>query len=178
MMHSTKFRLALGLIGVIASAAAGAAEPTMAYECDTPAGHFGFWSRTVSRSEIDITGTLKVLELLDDKKWSPTAKVMLYGGADGQTAVGLNLFTLKTVKDQYFIELRKPGGHVDLGLGFIPSTKDPLPFRLHLDATGKLTVTLSGVDASTQLADFKVQKVSISCSTGDIAFDDVRITEK
>jgi hypothetical protein len=65
-----------------------------------------------------------------------------------------------------------------IGLGSIPATKDPIPFRMSLDASGLLKVTLAGSDASTQLGDFKPESIEISCSTGDFQFDDVIVKEK
>jgi len=150
--------------------------PRQNYECDTPAGHFGYWNRTLSASKIDVTGTLTVNELRKDGKWIPTALVVVQG-ADEKARFGVHLYTLPKVKGMYFVEIVKPGGNEKLGLGVMPATRDPLPFAIHLDGAGQVTVSLGGFDASAPAGDFKPASIEFSCSTGDFEFKDFAIKE-
>jgi hypothetical protein len=164
--------------GLLALAGASlAAEPSRHnYECDTPAGHFGYWNRTVPASTLDITGSLTVNEVRKDGKWIPTSLVVLQS-ADKKTSFGVRLFALPKIKDMYFLEIVKPGGNEKLGLGLVPATHDPLPFAIHFDGSGQLRVSLAGFDASTPVGDFKPASVELSCSTGDFEFKDFVIEE-
>lgn len=154
-----------------AAATSRAAEPVLQnYECDTPAGHFGYWNRTVTSAPISISGKLTVNEVRKDAKWTPMVLVALQGGADGKARFGIDLFTVPKVPDMYFLEIVKPDGKEKLGLGFIPSTKDPIPFSIKLDASGQLHVGMAGLEASTSVGDFKPSSIEFSCSTGDFEF--------
>jgi len=174
-----KKSLALSAAGLIALATtSGASEPAQQnFECDTPAGHFSYWNRTLSGGPIDITGTLTVNDLGKDKKWVPVAFVALRGGPEEKTHFGIRLSTLAKVPDTYFLRMVKPGGEEALGLGFVPSTKDAIPFAIHLDGAGQLRVSLAGFDASTPVGDFKPTRLEFSCSTGDFEFKNFVVTE-
>jgi hypothetical protein len=153
----------------------GAAEPPRQnFECDTPGGHFSYWNRTISASKIDITGSLTVNEVRKDGKWTPTALAAVQS-AD-KANFGVRLYVLPKVKDMYFLEIMTPSGNEKLGLGFIPATKDPLPFAVHLDA-GEVKVSVAGLEATSPLGDFKPAGIQLSCSTGDFEFKDVVIQE-
>lgn len=179
MMTPIRFRVLAGFSCLLAVCGmASAAEPTHSFECDTPGGHFSKWNRSVSSSAIEVSGTLKVNELREDKKWSPGATVLLAGGANGNTSIGLRLFALLKVKDMFFLEMLKPGGHQDLGIGgMIPRTTEPIPFSLVLDATGKLTVKIAGTDTSVDVGAFNPKSLSLGCSTGDFEFAGITIRE-
>lgn len=149
------------------------------FECDTPAGHFSYWKRSVSGSEIEISGNVTVNDMLKDKKWSPAANVFLaQRGGDRTTQFGIRLFGIMKTPDLVFLELLKVGGRDMIGFGPIPRTSKPVPFTLKLDTTGVLKVTVAGSEASTNLGTFKPNAVELSCSTGDFEFTDVVVTEK
>jgi hypothetical protein len=149
------------------------------FECDTPAGHFSYWKRSVSGSEIEISGKVTVNELRKDKKWSPAANVFVARRGDDRTSqYGLRLYAIMKTPDLVFLELLKVGGRDMIGLGPIPRTDKPVPFSLKLDAAGTLTVTVAGSEASTNVGTFKPNSVELSCSTGDFEFTNVVVTEK
>jgi hypothetical protein len=150
--------------------------PRQNYECDTPAGHFGYWNRTAPLSKIDITGALTVKELRPNGKWIPTALVALQS-ADEQVFFGIRVYMLPKIEDTYFAEIMKPSGNEKLGLGVIPATKDPLQFEIHFDGAGQLKVRLGGLEGSASAADFKPASIEFSCSTGDFNFKDFVIQE-
>jgi len=151
--------------------------PRQNFECDTPAGHYSYWNRTVSGAPIDIEGTLTVNELGKDKKWSPVALVALRGGPEGKTQFGIRLSALAKITESYFLRIVKPGGEEALGLGLVPSTNDAIPFAIHLDGAGQLRVSFAGFEASTAVGDFKPTRIEFSCSTGDFEFKDFVIRE-
>ena len=170
---------ALSAACLLALAGTGSASepPRHDFECDTPAGHFSYWNRTVSGPGIDVTGAVTVNELRTDKKWIPVALVSLRGGADERENFGLRLYTLPKVPDNYFLEIVKPSGNEKLGLGLVPSTKDAIPFELHLDGSGQIRVSLAGLEATTPVGDFKASSLQMSCSTGDFEFKDVVVKD-
>ena len=86
--------------------------------------------------------------------------------------VPVSFTTVPKVPDTYFLELVKPGGNEKLGLGFVPSSKEPMPFSLHLDGSGQLHIGLAGLEASTSVGNFKPWRAEFSCSTGDLEFNE------
>jgi hypothetical protein len=155
-----------------------ASEPARhSYECDTPAGHFSYWRRTIAGKTIDVEGKLTVNELRKDAKWTPTAFVVLQGGADEKTRFGIRLYTIPKAADTFFLEIVTPGGNEKLGLGLIPSTQEPIPFELHLDEKGQFRVDFAGLTSSASAGDFKPASIEFSCSTGDFEFRDFVIRE-
>jgi len=160
------------------SGAALASEPARhSYECDTPAGHFSYWRRTLAGKSIDVEGKLTVNELRKDGKWSPTAFVVLQGGSDDKTRFGIRLYTVPKAPDSFFLEIVKPGGNEKLGLGLVPSTQEPISFELHLDDAGQFRVVFAGFQSSAAVGDFRPTSIQFSCSTGDFEFKDFAISE-
>jgi hypothetical protein len=166
------------LLGAALASGAAADEPCHAFECDTPAGHFSYWKRSVSAAAIEIAGNVTANELLKDKKWGPGALVSLKSGKPTKATYGLRVYGVTKTPEFLFLELVKPDGRDQIGLGLIPATKDPIPFTLSLDASGHLKVTVAGMDSSAQVGDFKPDTVELSCSTGDFEFTDVTVKEK
>lgn len=167
------------LITALPLMCAAGEEVRHAFECDTPAGHFSYWKRSVSSSEIEISGKVTVNDILKDKKWSPAANVLVTRRVNDRTEqFGMRLYAIVKTPDLLFLELLKVGGHEAIGLGMIPRTKDPVPFTLRLDATGLMKISLAGAETSTNLGAFKPDFVDLSCSTGDFEFTDVVVTEK
>jgi hypothetical protein len=159
--------------------ACAADESRHAFECDTPAGHFSYWKRSVSSAVLEVSGKVRVNGLLKDKKWSPGANVfVVQRGKDTTAQFGLRLYVVMKTPDMLFLELLKIGGREAIGLGLVPRTSDPVPFTLLLDATGLLKVSLAGMEGSTNLGAFKPDSIELSCSTGDFEFTDVVVTEK
>jgi hypothetical protein len=143
-----------GLLGLLLMSSGAIAGDGVrhAFECDTPAGHFSYWKRSVSGGEIEITGKVTVNTLLKDKKWSPLASVVFLGGTERRVQFGLRLYSTAKTPDALFPELLKVGGRDAIGVGSIPRTRKPVPFALRLDTTGLLKVTVSDSEASTNLA--------------------------
>ena len=171
-------RLAGALICSLgAPLAASAAEPVHEFDCDTPPGHYSYWTQSLSSGAVEVSGAVTVNELRKHKKWVPVASVM-FRGADGKSNAGVSLSALLKVNDMYFVRMKTPAGDTDMGLGgVIPRTKDPIPFKVTFDATGKLTVSIAGAEATAELGTFRPQILSLSCSTGDFRFTNVVVQD-
>jgi len=154
-------------------------EVTYTFECDTPAGHFSYWTRSVSSTEIEVSGNVTLNAMLTDKKWSPTVLAAFRGDKAHPKQYGVHVWGIAKTPEFLFVELLKVGGSDRIGLGVIPNRKEPIPFSLRLEASGLLKVTVAGSDASTELGgDFKPKSFELSCSTGDFEFKDVTVKEK
>jgi len=178
MIDALRVRVLAGLAfcSLAVSGACFAEEPVHSFECDTPPGHYSHWTQSLSPGPVEITGTVTVIELRADKKWSPLASIVLNGGTDGKTSVSLRLSAILKVNDMFFVEMRSPNGPERIGLGgMIPRTQDPIPFSVALDAGGKLVVKIAGSEASTDVGAFQLQGLTLNCSTGDFEFKDVTI---
>jgi len=168
------------LLVVAAFAAAGVAradDRTFTYECDTAAGHYSSWSMTTQAPALVITGTLRLNDWVEDKKWSTVATVFIRGGADGKTVYGFHAYDADRLRKSLHLELFKPGGHVDFGDDSLKKGQKPVKFRLELTASGTLRANVGGAEKATELGAFTPRKIELGCSTGDFSFADVRIEE-
>ena len=164
-------------IGLLAASGAHAEERVYAYECDTGAGHYSSWSFPTQASALVITGTLRLNEMLKDKKWSTVANVLIRGGADGKSTYGFHAYDVDRQQKSLHLELFKLGGHEDFGNDSMKKGQKPVKFRLELTATGTLRANVGGAEMSTELGAFVPKKIELGCSTGDFSFADVRIEE-
>jgi len=171
-------KLALSSLSLLLASIAHADSPTMQFACDTPAAHYSSWSQTISARGVEVEGKLKFNELRKDKKWSPGANVYLSGGADGKTSYGLRIFGLAKQPDSLFAEVLKGGERAPVGPlgGMMPNNQEPIAFKLKLDAKGTFTLNVAGDESSVQAGAFKLSEFTLSCSTVDVEFSDVRIT--
>jgi hypothetical protein len=151
--------------------------PTYGFECDTMAGHFSSWTRSVTTKEITVKGSIAVNEIRPDKKWVATASVLLRGDARHRDSYGIRLYVPSKEPDIVVVELLKIGGNSPIGAASIPRTKKALPFTLALTPTGTLKATLGDGAASVELGAFTPGKIVLGCSTGDFSFADVGIAE-
>ena len=172
-------RVALGWLAVATPLICAAADdPRHDFECDAPAGHFSYWTRSVSSGAIEISGKVVLNEVREDKKWTTVANVLLRHGKDRAGRFGIRFYTDKQTSNLLYIELSKIGGRAPIGTGSTRHSKKPIAFTLRLDTTGLLTAAVAGSEASTQLVNFKPDSFEINCSTGDFEFTDVTVSEK
>lgn len=149
-----------------------------AFECDAPAGHFSYWRRSVSSTEIEVSGNLLMEAVHEDKKWSPIANIVLRKGKDRNGRFGIRLYVSAKTPGAVSVDLLKVGGHDAIGSGSIPHPSKPTPFSLRLDASGLLKATVAGVETSTMIGPFNPDTFELSCSTAEFTFTDVTVTEK
>jgi hypothetical protein len=162
---------------LLAAAAVRADDRAFSYECDTGAGHYSSWSMTTQATALVITGTLRLNDWVEDKKWSTVANVFIRGGADGKSVYGFHAYDVDRLRKSLHLELFKPGGHEDFGEDAMKKGQKPVKFRLELTATGTLRANVGGAEKSTELGAFTPRKIELSCSTGDFSFADVHIEE-
>jgi hypothetical protein len=170
-------RVILLAVCALAATAARADDRTYTFACDTHAGHYSSWSMTTQAPALVITGTLRLNEMIADKKWSTVANVFIRGGADGKLVYGFHAYDVDRLQKTLHLELLKPGGHEDFGNDSMKKGQKPVRFRLELTATGTLRANVGGAEKSTELGSFTPQKIELGCSTGDFSFADVRIEE-
>jgi len=152
-----------------------AAEPVHEFECDTPAGHFSFWSQTLKAGKLTVTGTVDINEKREHERWNPAASILLVGNPNG--TLGLQIYTLSTQKDVFNLRITEPQTKDEAPFAKIPADTTSIPFSLSLAKDGKLTVTAAGKSASTTIKGFKPRKLQLSCSTGDFFFRDFTISQ-
>jgi len=148
------------------------------FECDTPAGHRSYWSRSVNSKEIEISGKVALAEERDHERWLPVAFIVLRDDDDRDKGYGIRLYVSRKTPNAINMDLRKLGGHIDIGTGSISNSSRPIPFSLKLDASGLLQAKVAGKEASTMLGAFVPKAVELSCSTAEFHFTDIKVTEK
>ena len=176
-MNNTTPPVFLLAVCALLPSAAQADGRAYAFACDTPAGHFSSWSVTTQAPALVITGTLRLNEMIPDKKWSTVATVFIRGGADGKSVYGFHAYDVDRQQKTLQLELLKPGGHEDFGDDSMKKGQKPVKFRLELTATGTLRANVGGAEKSAELGAFTPTKIELGCSTGDFSFADVRIEE-
>jgi hypothetical protein len=157
---------------------ASAEEPTYGFECDTPPGHYSYWTHSISSSHMTVAGTVTVNEKREDPKWNPTIGVLLYPLNEPGRPFGLQIFELNAQKDVLFLRLTVPGSDDEAPFAMIPSDTKSIPFRLSIAADGTLEVTAAGKSTSRKLEGFRPKRLQLSCSTGDFEFLDIKVSER
>jgi hypothetical protein len=177
MGHNPMPRPILLALFALGATAVRADDRAYAFDCDTHAGHYSSWTMTTQAPALVITGTLRLNEMVVDKKWSTVATVFIRGGADGKSVYGFHAYDVDRLQKTLHLELLKPGGHEDFGSDSMKKGQKPVKFRLELSATGTLRANVGGAEKSTELGSFAPKKVELGCSTGDFSFADVHIEE-
>jgi hypothetical protein len=163
--------------GALVAFSTHADDRTYSFECDTQGGHYSKFSMTTQAPALVITGTLKLNEMVTDKKRSTSMNVLIRGGADGKTRYGFLAYDVDRLQKSLHLELLKPGGHEDFGTDSLKPGKKAVPFRLELTASGTLSASVGDAAKSTELGAFAPKQIEIGCSTGDFSFADIRIVE-
>lgn len=177
MIESLRGSLPAGALLCLVTSRLFAAQPVHSFECDTLPGHYSYWTQSLSTGAVEVTGTITVNELRKDKKWMPLANVMLRAG-DGSINAGVSLSAMIKFPEAYLVKMSTPTGETRLGLaGVIARPKGAIPFKVVLDASGKLSVSIAGEKASAELGSFKPDTVALNCSTGDFEFKAVVVKE-
>jgi hypothetical protein len=151
--------------------------PTYDFECDTLAGHFSNWTRSVATKGITVKGSIAINEIRPDKKWTAAASILLRGDAKHREAYGIRLYVSSKEPDIVVVELLKIGGNSPIGAASIPRTKKAQPFTLTLTPTGTLKATVGDGTAAVELGAFTPGRIAFGCSSGDFSFADISIAE-
>jgi hypothetical protein len=165
--------VALAIAACMPGSLAHAAEPAHEFACDTPAGHFSYWSQTLKPGKVKVTGTLEISEKREHERWNPTMTALLV--ADPKRSFGLQVYSLKSQEDVWFLRITEPDTRDEEPFAMLPGDTTSIPFSLTFTKDGTLEVTAAGKTAKTKVNGFKPGKIRLSCSTGDFLFKDVTI---
>jgi hypothetical protein len=165
--------VALAFAVWMAGSLARAAEPVHEFECDTPAGHFSYWSQTLKPGKVEVAGSLEISEKREHERWNPTVAALLV--ADPKGSFGLQVYSLKSQKDVWFLRITKPASQDEEPFARSPGDATSSPISLDVAKDGTLAVTAAGKTARTTVKGFTPSKIRFSCSTGDFLFKDVTI---
>jgi hypothetical protein len=165
----------LPLILISGSALAGE-PPVHQFECDTPPGHYSYWTRSLSSGDISVEGTIAVNELRADKRWHPTVLISFSSNSPGER-IGLQIYTLGSGSDELHLRVLLPGKDNEELFATISRTEKLVPFTVSLSSSGTLKVTAAGHEHSAEVKGFTAEKLQLSCSTGDFEFQQIRVTD-
>lgn len=155
---------------------ATAAEPLNRFECDTPPGHFSFWSQSLVKPSFVATGAIKVNELRVDPRWHPVISIFVGPKGDAGQQYGVRLTTLASQPDRLFVEILEPGDSQQ-SLGAIPIAKGAISFEFRLEHDD-LLVKVGDVEGRAKLGGFAREELSFGCSTADVEFTRVQIAPR
>jgi len=165
--------VALAFATCMAGSLARAAEPVHEFECDTPAGHFSYWSQTLKPGKVKVAGTLEISDKRQHERWNPTMTALFV--ADPKGSFGLQVYSLKSQADVWFLRITEPDRQDEEPFAMIPGDTTSIPFSLAFTKDGTLEVTAAGKTARATVKGFKPGKIRFSCSTGDFLFKDITI---
>lgn len=174
---------------VLCSCAATPASPTRAvastevaatidsydYECDTPAGHFADWVRTLSASRVVVRGSVLFKEGREHPAARPVANVLLSGTEVAQT-FGLRAQILSASPELLQIDLVGPlPGKGTVPVATVPWKNQPIEFELSLNAAGEAELSAAGHRSALHVGQVALTKLSLGCSTVDAHFAHVTV---
>jgi|SRR5580692_2531265 hypothetical protein len=70
-----KFILLFSILLLSACAVTPRGSESYYFDCDTPAGDFSEWNRTIAGTSFRITGSIELRSPRDDTRWQPTGSV-------------------------------------------------------------------------------------------------------
>jgi len=146
------------------------------FECDTPGGHFSYWSRKMQTPTARIEGEIKIKDLRRTEKWLPVANIFLLDASD-KTVAGIGLTQDPQASQHFYIVARIPPNGGKKLIGGFDVSEASIPLALGYDGS-ELQIE---VGSQSWRIDFKssiAEKIQLSCSSGDFRFQNMVITEK
>jgi hypothetical protein len=153
---------------------AESAEQIFQFDCDVPAGRASDWSGTVPPGLSKISGRVELIEPRRNEKWLPVASVWLERGDE---RVGLQVHLAPSTPEVVQVSVVKPeddGGRTLLTTA--PWRAHAIAFTLTYEASGEIRLAIEGKEASLGVTDFRADKLSLGCSSGQFKFVDVAVT--
>jgi len=165
-----------GAAGRLATPAPASAAPeTYDYECDTPAGHFADWVRTLSATRVVVRGSLLMKEGRQHPIAPAVANVLLAGSEVAQS-FGLHAQILSASPELLQIDLLGPlPGKAVVPVATVPWKNQPVEFELSLNAAGEAELSAAGHRGALQVGAITLTKFSLGCSTADAHFAHVTV---
>jgi hypothetical protein len=152
-----------------------AATESYDYECDTPAGHFADWVRTLSGTRVQIRGSLLMKEGRTDPSAAPVANALLAGSEVAQS-FGLRAQILGASPELLQIDLLGPlPDKAVVPVATVPWKNQPIEFELSLNAAGEAELSAAGHRAAVRVGTVTLTKFSLGCSTADAHFAHVTV---
>jgi hypothetical protein len=153
---------------------AHSAEQTFQFDCDVPPAKFSEWNATLSPGLTRISGRVELIESRSHERWNPTASVLLVRGDE---YVGLQLHVVRAAPEVVQVSVYRPkekGGRTLLMT--VPWRAHPVAFTLTHEASGEFLLNVEGKEAALGVTDFRPDKLSLGCSTGEFKFIDIAVT--
>jgi hypothetical protein len=148
---------------------------TYYFDCDVPAERSAEWNRTVSGREVRVSGAIELIEPRRDPRWEPVANVFVSGNEES-SVVGFRLFLDWHAPELVHISLMAPSGTLwDDALVSRSWRGESIPFTFSFIQSGELKLTAAGKSQSARPVAFKLQKVRLSCSSGQFKFTGVSV---
>jgi hypothetical protein len=152
-----------------------AASESYDYECDTPAGHFADWVRTLSATRVQVRGSLLMKEGRESANAPPVANVLLAGSEVAQS-FGLHAQILSASPELLQIDLLGPlSGKAVVPVATVPWKNQPIEFELSLNAAGEAELSAAGHRAALRVGAITLTKFSLGCSTADAHFAHITV---
>ena len=152
-----------------------AASESYDYECDTPAGHFADWVRSLSATRVQVRGSVLMKEAREDTNAAPVANVLLAGSEVAQS-FGLRAFIVSASPELMEIDLLGPlPGKAVVPVATVPWKNQPVEFELSLNAAGEAELSAAGHRAALHVGAVTLTKFSLGCSTADAHFAHVTV---
>ena len=175
MLKYTPLVPLLAKVGCTSTPHRSASAESYYFDCDTPPGEFSDWNRTIAAITIRATGTIELTKPRKDPSWYPAATVSFIGPKESGKA-GIQAFVAPDSPDDLQVRLVKSSPPVSAPVFALLKWKDgPIPFSLSLSGSNLLSATIGGKTQSMSVANFAVEKFSLTCSTGEFYFKDVTV---
>jgi hypothetical protein len=164
----------LTLLLLSACAALSPRQPeTYYFDCDVPEGRFSEWNRTVKGREVQVSGTLELIEPRRDPGWSPVANVYISG--KDQSYAGLRLVVDQDSQGLARVLLVTSTGPTGEVLISHPWQGESIPWSLTLTPSGELSARALDSTRSVHVRPFEPESVHLGCSTGQFKYRDVSV---
>jgi hypothetical protein len=173
-MTSWSIKGGLLLAGFLPSIAL-AASP-LEYDCDTASGSFSELKQPgIAGKPVAVRGTVQARQLRADGRWMPVAAASVK--SDDGDIVMLRITAVEHDKGPLRLQLltRKNGNNNEQVLASTPIDQ-AVPFSIVPSANG-VAVTLGSERRQVAFAQDKPSATSVSCSTGEFLFTDLRFGE-
>ena len=148
----------------------------MHYDCDTPGSHFSEFARDVSESNLEVGGTIQLIEERPLRNSNPVANVF-FSNEPRKAAIALRFIAYPEKKKVISIIVwsdERPAESATLAE--IPKTGEAISFAMKLE-NNQLNVVIAGQSFSMPVKPTKIQQISLSCSSGQFKFRNIDIKE-
>jgi hypothetical protein len=119
-----------------------------------------------------------MIRVREHPKWASMASVLLVGEDDHSDYVGIWMVQSKDDEPDNVRLMVDPGvGKERITIATIPWAEKTIPFNITLTTSGTLTAIAAGRSKVVSLTGFSLRKVQLACSTAEVQFENVIITQ-